>query len=286
MLIVRSQHRHGNLLPAAYNAISSVPKELCRHQEHGKRHPKSAYGTSLRLLSEQWIKFFGELKRLRTEYLWQTKDDHYSIVVNEYRELLHRIHEHLDACNSVIRSLCNPHDAKASVFDVQFLNQAKPPGWKNFQAVTKKYNDDHIGLLVNTLKHSQGELCGVYFTSETEFRPGYFLKDILPNGLLGPSARLHNGGNTAFSFARDMLIHLWYFYRIGEELANTVATIVRVKHSHELAMTPTSSTNSRWNDVLELCAEVRPEFFPDELKKPYPVIQYNHRDQEVSARVK
>ncbi len=270
MQIRRSVSMHGNLLPAAYNTVRAIPPDLLFHVEHGMRHPMSAYGTSLRHISAQWVKFSVELDHLRNEYFCGNRDNHFKVVVGAYAELLCRLNEHLDACYAVIRCVCPASMAKSARIDSQFLGNANPPGWKQFQASIRPYREDHIGLLVNTLKHKQGELCPIYFKSISEFRPGYYLRDILPGGALGPSAKLHSDGNTAFSFARDSLIHLWWIYRIGELLSKAVETIVSVKHQRQLSFTPESQSDSNWDEVLNACAKISPEFFPDEVEKPYP----------------
>jgi len=274
MLIHRSLTNSGNLHPSAFNAIESIPDAFMFHAEHGMRHPKSAYGTSLRLISAQWLKALDDLDHLRSEYLWKGVTDHMPVAIATYAQLLHRINEHHDACYSVLRSLCPASSAKATQIDTQFLDRAKLAGWKQFRDATRSYREDHIGLIVNTLKHKQGELCPIYFESSVEFRPGYFLRDVLPGGVMGPSRQLHSGGNTAFSFARDILMHLWWLYRIGDLLSTAIATALRARHAYTLAVTPQTTGESNLGVVLERCAKIRPEFFPDELSKPYPRIVF------------
>lgn len=282
MQIKRNVLNHGNLFPSAHNVITAIPKEYIFHAQHERRHPQSAYSTSLRLISSQWLKTLDAFDRLHSEYVWLGKDEHLSDVTAAYTQLLHRLNEHLDACYSVLRSLCPASGANDSPIDAQFLGKANSPGWKKFQESTLDYRKNHIGLIVNTLKHKQGELWPVYFRSDREFRPGYFLCDVLPDGALGPSATLHNGGNTAFSFARDMLMHLWWLYRIGSLLSDTIRTHLRMTHGHELAEQPYPSDSSGWSAVLQRCAQLRPEFFPDELEKPYPRILYQAQPQSVT----
>lgn len=273
MLIRRTFEKDGNLLPRAWNALAAIPDDFLYHVAHEKRHPKSAYGTSLRLISEQWLKVFDRLDVLNQEHNWERKETSFPDLLSEYRELLYRLHEHFDACFSVLRSLCPPESAKPTIFDSRFLDEAKLIGWKQFRDAINPYREDHIGVLVNTMKHSQGELCSIFFHSETEFRPGYFLRDILPGGLLGPSAKLHSSGETAFSFSRDMMLHLWWLYRVGDLLADTIHTVLRTKHEYELTEVSQSSSDLLL-EVIRRCAELRPEFFPDEVKKPYPKIVY------------
>lgn len=273
MRIRRILETHGNLLPRAWNVLACVPEDFWCHVAHGKRHPMSAYNTSLRLISEQWLKVFDRLDELYREHNWEGCETGFPALLGEYRELLSRLHEHFDACFSVLRSLCPTDDKNKTVFDNQFLDKAKLVGWKQFRDAIRPYRDDRIGAIVNTLKHNQGELCSIFFHSETEFRPGYFLRDILPDGALGPSAKLHSNGETAFSFARDMMLHFWWLFRTGDLLADTICTALRADHQYKL-METSQSFSSSLGKVVERCAGLRPEFFPDEIEIPYPRILY------------
>lgn len=282
MLIRRSHDLDGNLLPRAWNILASISDEHSYHLAHGKRHPKSAYLTSLRAIAEQWLKVLDAIDTLHSEHSWQGKESTYPALLCEYRELLYRLNEHFDACYSALRSLCAPSAANGSKFDSQFLDKAKLPGWKQFRDSVKAYRDNHIGLLVNTLKHSQGELCSIFFYSVTEFRPGYYLQDILPNGALGPSLRLHKDANTAFSFSRDLMVHLWWLYRTGDLLANTVTGALHALHKTQLSEQCLSAPDIRWEALLGRCAKLRPEFFPDEVDKPYPRVLFQPNGPSVS----
>lgn len=274
MLIRRSHDRDGNLLPRAWNVLAAITDEHSHHLAHGKRHPKSAYLTSLRAIAEQWLKVLDVSDKLYSEHNWEGTEKTYPALLAEYRELLYRLNEHFDACFSVLRGLCAPSAVAATIFDSKYLDKAKFPGWKNFRDFVKAYRDSHIGLLVNTLKHSQGQLCSIYFYTDTEFRPGYYLQDVLPNGTLGPSPKLHDGANTAFSFARDLMVHLRWLYRTGDLLARTVSGALRAMHGFELAEESKVAPDLRWDELVSRCAKLRPEFFPDEVMKPYPRILY------------
>ena len=281
MLIRRSQARHGSIFPAAFNALAAIPDALSFHADHQRRHPKSAYATSLRLIAEQWVRALDALDHLHTEHNFQDKESSAPALLSEYAELLFRLNEHPDACFSALRSLCPSTASKPTDFDTQFLAKSKLPGWKQFQEAVRPYRDEHIGLIVNTLKHRQGELCSVHFKSLIEFRPGYFLRDVLPDGALGPSGKLHSNGNTAFSFARDMMLHLWWLFRIGELLAEAVRTALHVNHAHSLVATPVEPGDTKWVEVVRRCGGLKPEFFPDEIVKPYPRILFQPSPNQV-----
>jgi hypothetical protein len=105
MLIRRSHDRHGNIYPAGFNSLSSVPDHLSFHTAHQSRHPKSAYSTSIRLITAQWLKVFHEYDKLMFEHNFENKDSNESVLLSEYSQLLFRLNEHLDACISALRSL-------------------------------------------------------------------------------------------------------------------------------------------------------------------------------------
>jgi hypothetical protein len=167
--------------------------------------------------------------------------------------------------------VCPPDRAKPTHIDANFLDRAKLPGWKQFRVATRAYREDHVGLIVNNLKHRQGELRSIAFLSSVEFRPGYFICEVIQTGVVGPSRRLHSGGNTAFSFARDQLMHLWWLYRIGDLLTTALSTIVSQVSGRVITVTPKSSGGLPWNDLLFRLSALKPEYFPDELKKPQPL---------------
>lgn len=270
MRITRHAHLHGSLLPSAVGAIAAIPAELLHHEVHGLRHPASAYGTSLRLITAEWMRSFELLETLKRRYFLGAEDDLLMDVASAYSALLHRLHEHYDACYSVLRSLSAQTTSKPVLFHSQYLDQIKLPGWKSFQSATRAYRDGHVGLIVNAIKHAQAELCPLYFHSAREFRPGYYLRSVLPGGAMGPDPRLHQGANSAISFGRDMLMHLWWLYRTSELLTETVTAALRQLHGYTLVPRPHAMSELDWSGLLSRCAAISPEFFPDECRLPYP----------------
>lgn len=188
MRIRRSFERDGTVRPRALNTLTALPQHVLNHAGHGKRHPVSVYGQSLRVIGEQWLRVFDRLDIVYSEYHWERGTSKYAELLHEYHGLLSRLHEHADACLSVLRSLC-PVGEKPKKLDFQFLEQVKPAGWKSFRDSTRTYQKERLGAIVNTLKHDQGTLCMLYFYSALEFRPGYFLQDVLADGsLIRPGA--------------------------------------------------------------------------------------------------
>lgn len=282
MRISRRTEIDGSLLPAALCTISAIPPEYLHHERHQLLHPQSAYGTSIRLLTAQWTKTLDDLSTLRTRYFANQDDMFLMDVAASYSALLHKLNEHFDACYSVLRSLSPTAETKPGVSHSQHLERVKFVGWKQFRDATRTYRESHLGFIVNSLKHAQGELCPLYFHSSSEFRPGYFLRGLLPGGIRGPDPRLHRRGNTAISFSRDILIHLWWLYRTSDLLATAVASFLDAKYKFKLAPKPTTLPEARWSQVVQRCALLSPEFFPDECVLPYPRVIYRSNPEELS----
>lgn len=254
MRIVRRTETHGSILPSAFGAITAIPPEYLHHEKHGLRHPQSAYGTSLRLITAQWTKTFDELATLRTRYFLSQEDNFLMDVASSYAALLHKLNEHFDACYSVLRSLSTPKDDKQNHIHSQYLDQVRLVGWKQFKSSTRTYRESHLGLIVNSMKHSQSELCPIYFHSDTEFRPGFYLRGLLPGGVLGPDPRLHRGANSAISFARDMLMHLWWLYRTSDLLTVAIASYLDAAYKYKLTPVRFELPEAKWADVVRNCA--------------------------------
>lgn len=274
MKIQRSTNTHGSILPSTFGVIAALPANYLHHEAHGLRHPLSAYGTSIRLITAQWTKTFSDLATLRARYYVNKDDDFLMDVAQSYSQLLHRLNEHQDACYSVLRSLSSVTESKPSRLHTQYLDKNKLVGWKQFRDATRIYRENHIGLIVNSLKHAQCELCPMYFHSATEFRAGYYLRNIQAGGVLGPDPKLHQGGNTAISFNHDMLMHFWWLYRIGDLLSTAITSFVSATYGQVLVPVAYSLPEAKWDDVSKQCAALTPDFFPNEWGASYPRVIY------------
>jgi hypothetical protein len=266
--------QHGHLGPRAWTYICALPDDQCFHGQHGKRHPRSIYRQTLQNITQQFTVVLDLIGSLENRYRSDKENlaTEYSPLLKAYRELLYRLNEHHDACLSILRSLCPPDMAKPTNFDSTYLLKARLPGAKAFMEATKEYREAHIGLLVNTMKHSQGELSSIYLYSKTDFRPGYFLCDVLPDGMLGPCGKLHSEGRTAFSFSRDLKIHALWLYKIGDLLSTAISSAIDGLYKTNLPIAACELDAPYLLQMLRGCAALELRFFPDEMKKPYPHI--------------
>ncbi|WP_290867861.1 hypothetical protein [Aquabacterium sp.] len=264
----------GSLLPSAAHVIAGIPEDFIFNNEHGLKHPSSAYATSLRLITKEWTVVLNSIDALRYALTEETRTHRLLDTTAAYVQLLHKIHEHHDACTSVVRSLCRASEAKENKINSVFLNSANPIGWKQFRTSTKPHRDDLVGAIVNKIKHDQAELNSVYLTSARDSRFGYYLKGLISPNTLGPDPVVHAGANTAFSFFRDMLIHLWWIYKTGDLLRDCVRSVIYSKYGEKITPMKKDFPEMQWASVVARCSKLPPDFFPDEIDKPHPRIIY------------
>jgi hypothetical protein len=79
-----------------------------------------------------------------------------------------------------------------------------------------------------------------------------------------------------------MLIHLWWLYRTSDLLTTAVASFLDATYKFKLAPKPITLPEARWSNVVQSCASLSPEFFPDEWVLPYPRVIYRSNPEELS----
>jgi hypothetical protein len=79
--------------------------------------------------------------------------------------------------------------------------------------------------LVNAVKHNQGRLRGVLIYDDHVVVPGFYV-ETAPDGIVGPDKNIHDGGETAISFYRDIRYHYAEFYLVSDALACAVSAII------------------------------------------------------------
>ncbi len=271
MEIRRSFRVDGNLVPRAWNVVKVIPENMLHHRARAKRHPVSVYQASLRAITQAWTVVASDLDRLKLEHL-NNESDAYPRLLSSYALLLHRLNEHFDAAYSILRSLLPVETENEPRFDEQLLSRRNPPGWKKFKEAVHSYKQNHIGRLSNAMKHDQAELLGLAFSTSSDYRPGYYLRAVHQDGSIGPADDLHIGGRSAFSFSRDLFLHLWWLFKVDDLLATTIEVIVRSAHSYEIPLVSVPYPDDEFLSVLQFMNRVDWHFFPDELEKPFPKV--------------
>jgi hypothetical protein len=64
------------------------------------------------------------------------------------------------------------------------------------------------------------------------------------------NVELHSGGNTAFSFARDIHLHLWWLYRTGDLFSDAVRNFIKIKYQCDLTANLLHEHDSKWPELF------------------------------------
>ena len=153
-------------------------------------------------------------------------------------------------------------------------------GWRHpaVQAFTRDLDAyrTHLGKLDNFIKHKQGRMRLLVVSDSGGTTPGYYAEApyVVADGShgLGPSSIIHEGGDTAFSFNRDLRLHGVMLMLASEALARAIAAIVP-------GIQPAKPATARPDRAdllmaaLVAVAALPPVVFVDELQKPWPSLE-------------
>ncbi|WP_412023088.1 hypothetical protein [Burkholderia cepacia] len=272
----RTLAENGSLKPRADTVLRSLKTEWLHHEAHGLKNPRTTYQVSLDRVAAAWLKVFPLLSRMEIEVTLGREVTGGEELLGTYETLLHRLNEHVDACEEILRCLRPPINGKIHKFHWQFLDATALPGWKAFQeGVIKRYRDPCLAVLVNELKHASGHL--TLCNASTPDGPicGFFLNGPHPGEAIGPNKKLHKPMGkvqTAFSFRRDMMMNFWLIYQIGEAVARCVEDTIQHDHQQAVVEVPPAKPSPEWARLCEECAGLKGAFFPDEETKERPII--------------
>ncbi|WP_334016681.1 hypothetical protein [Burkholderia gladioli] len=240
------------------------------------KHPLTIYQLSLDRIAAAWLRIFPLLDRMETEVALGRSTTDRDEILEAYEALVSRLNEHVDACEEALRSLRPPIPGKIHKFHWQFLDATGLPGWGAFKdEILKKYRDPLVGMLVNEIKHASGHL--TLCNAQTVDGPvvGFFLNGAFPGGAIGPNKKLHQPFGsmlTAFSFRRDMMMHFWWVYQIGEAVAKCVEQTIETDQLKKVGEVKPANASPDWSRLVEKCAGLKGAFFPDENAKARPII--------------
>ncbi len=241
---------------SALEAAKDVPTFQARLK---LRHPLAVYNISI---SQVVSRFLSALKSYQQLFLPYGANSELNTRKSEFIEsldsLLDALIEHIDDSNNVIRCFFDADsDPKYKKIYSQFKSSIRP------------YRDQ-IGKVVNKIKHEQGRLRPVSFSWPNGNCYGYFVEGADQEGAIGPDKSIHEGGNTAFSVARDFRLHVCGIYFVGTHLAQAIYEIsgVGVPRRHVADQGAAGLA-----EVIKMVSEIPPIFFPDEIKKHIPSVK-------------
>lgn len=218
MRIQRSRKKHGNLEPEVFNLLKTLPEEILHHRDHTLRHPSSIYSLTLSKIKEAIININEELSKM------QESVDYFECekLLNALEHLLLSLLSHIDDCYLILKSIHPKVEITKEIrYTDQWLEHVKHPTIKEFKKDVQDYRKI-IALIVNKIKHEHGRLRPIKFYDLKVYAVGYYVEGIDQAGIVGPNPVIHSGGDTAFSFNRDLKFNLYHVYKISHYLAKAI----------------------------------------------------------------
>ena len=196
--MINKKYLYSNIWPDIGNVLIRAKDRRLFHEEQGVRHPLGVYSTSLSLIAKRLNTLLDRLDEAQTNYHQSPPSNaRWSDELSEATDaFLDATFEHWEAMQDVVTPF----------FEDKSNPQLKTL-LKDFRANTSAYRN-HLGLIVNYLKHDQGRIRP--FVMELAAGPsiGYFIEGPIPGGGLGPYGGIHAGSNCAISFNRDLKYHV------------------------------------------------------------------------------
>ncbi|HYX72365.1 MAG TPA: hypothetical protein VE732_06315 [Nitrososphaera sp.] len=291
MRIARSKNQDGTLAPSALNYLGHIPDNCHFINQHARRPPLGIYNVSFEQLIADFSNLLDEYFKTREFIRENTNklpsgEGYYEGLLKAQKDLIHSLQAHVDDCYAILASLIDPATVSPKVTKIRFtdrwLDAIGFPTLDRFKKSISEYRDNYLAHLVNGLKHRQNRLRGIFFYNAREIRLGYYLEEPDVDGVPGPSFNLHEDGNSAFSFAKDILFNLYHVYYLSEMLVEAFSEALQHYQSFTLNPQKVSSENDKWLGVIRLALRIQPQVFPSELDKPYPYFSFNENDGDQS----
>jgi hypothetical protein len=251
---------HNNFSLPAEVSLRSVPSDrLSRHGDLGLRHPLAIYNTSIATVAQRFDHALRALSAIvptagpATDAQVSAADK----LLESQEALLHGLMHHMEDCLAILKGFARD--------DAAFKKHASA---KKYGQAVREYRS-HIGIVVNRIKHQTGRLRLLIVRLGASSFCGYFVERGLAGGAVGPDPDIHKGGDTAFSFNRDLRYHMCHVICTSEQLARAVEALTSIPHI-EGGPTAQPLVNAAVN-----VASLAETYFPDEYEKPRPVLRFD-----------
>jgi hypothetical protein len=220
IVIVRRSGETAGILPEAAATLGAMYARPFHHEAHRVRHPLGIYNVSLVQVFERFetvIRQHDEIVKTRP---FTNKDDCVSGAppwlrefLTGYQQLLYALAEHVEDCYTILETCLPPGALK------------KHPARKAYLDATDEYRD-HVGRVVNHIKHQHGRLRLVLGYDDTSCTLSYFVDGIRADGFLGPAYEVHSDGPTHFNVAVDLRFHFAHLYVLAHHLSRAIEAIL------------------------------------------------------------
>lgn len=280
MQLSYSISQRGNLYPAIYNCLRSLPDSVLQHTDHGLRHPLAIYNISLRRITRAFQDILDENDKV---YQASIKDDgevdiDTRLLAKAQQELLESLLAHIDDGYQILRSLYPSSRLEKPIpFADRWLEQAKHPTVGKFKHLVKPYRDT-FAPIVNRIKHEHGRLKTIIMRNEEQlYDPyqriiGYFVEGVDKKGSVGPDPKIHNGHH-AISLHRDLRYHFVHLYVVDHFLTNAVVdAVIKTYDIHLPASAYFDMPSPEIKGIAERIFRLPFLFFFNEVGKPTPTV--------------
>lgn len=249
------------VFPRSYYVLRNADVLSC-HEILDLRHPFSIYSlslTTIRQKTEHLLDHIGPLY-LDPQPLIKGQDKFGTMIREGTDSLLDALMEHFDDCCNVLRC---------------FLDQGpEKQKRKVISSVQKDWNwyRGPVATIVNKIKHNQRYVKTIVFYGNSWSVPGYFIEGPAKDGIIGPDRQIHPLGG-AFSFRRNLLFHLCGLYAVSKSLAMGLSKVDPRFGAGKYNLTTAERGEEEWCKMLGRVQSLSPLVFPDEVRKPNPVVQ-------------
>lgn len=271
MIIERNSSKGSGLYPQAIEVLELLSEpELC-FKEKGLRHPLAIYNVSLGGVLEQFSNVPDKLNMFLKEEAYREKGEGKlrEELLKAQEDLLYHLMEHIDDCKNIINCILPPNNKeKINRYILKFIKEIHD--YKN-----------HIGNVVNKIKHQQGKLRSFTAFNSKIAIPGYFIEGIHSDGTVGPDKNIHQGGTTAFSFSRNLRFHFFHLYFVSLKLAEVIGSLSTHSKSDDTASP--NDNSKRIIGIVKKINKIPPIVFPDENNLPKPCLTLSKKTKKHKA---
>ncbi|WP_243285848.1 hypothetical protein [Geothrix terrae] len=252
-------------LPAAMCILHRCDPSKLFHESQMKRHPLAAYNVSTSAVLKRFGNVLDALELVKFDHIAQPPikagDDGFLLEATDH--LLDSLMEHMEDCEKIVGSFFEDPAQRANKKKIEQYKRRVDP-----------YRD-FIGKLDNFIKHQQGRLRLITFYDAANTFPGYYIEGLVEAGVVGPVTGIHPGGNSAFSYARDLRFHMANVFGVSRILANYLMNLGVLLDPDALPSDalPTAVVGT-WADTLRRIASLAAVCYPDEVRKPFPGINF------------
>lgn len=266
MRIIQKEIDKITAAPKALMVLQNIGEVPTYHETYSVRPPLASYNVSLSQVVQRILVTLEVLEQTQNirDFDGPGNKDWEIPLIEATDHMLDSLIEHIDDCGGILRSFF------PSKNDSNYKKLLK-----EFKSAVAPYRD-HIGKVVNYMKHNQGRIRSISFSWPGGSSLGYYVEGPTKGGGLGPVSIIHANESTAFSYNRDIPYHLCNLYAVSANLAT-------ILHSVDKRLVPGKKQTvsidkpTALAQALETAASLPMIFFEDEVRKGVPKITVSGR---------